>query len=402
MYQNLFNKYFYIIVFLSYIFLLVIYRFLLPFGDEPDFHIRASSVVRGYQEWWTPIDFIRLNFFYDLFAKNLNYLSQCNIDYNPLSILSKIDNSLCSDTISNNIKRVIISLTHISFFFIIIYFLNKLYFLKLNKDRFKTLILCLLLPSIIYYFNLLSHESFFYIISFFIFIFIKKRLILLILILFLLNIDFGNSIAILIFIFLYYTNILLNKFLSLKLSALIIIIVLIFSILFSEIILNFISQNNLIPNQQVNQFIDSTIRHNYDSSFRHKYPLVLRPIITYMNFIFLTPGFIKILPLYVFISVILLYIFYKTILLIKIDKNIKNYYHPELRDSIQFVFISLFTILFLTLNLPALTNAKYFIFLIPFFIQHIRIIVKNDFLLFINLLFANFLVTSNLLIYRLL
>ena len=64
-YEKFFDKYFYIIIFLSYFFLIIIYRFLLPFGDEPDFHIRASSVVNGLQEWWTPIDFIRLSFLYD-------------------------------------------------------------------------------------------------------------------------------------------------------------------------------------------------------------------------------------------------------------------------------------------------------------------------------------------------
>ena len=65
--------------------LIIIYRFLLPFGDEPDFHIRASSVVNGLQEWWTPIDFIRLSFLYDFFSRDLNYLSKCNKnDYKEL------------------------------------------------------------------------------------------------------------------------------------------------------------------------------------------------------------------------------------------------------------------------------------------------------------------------------
>ena len=402
-YKEIFNKYFYLIIFFSYFFLLIIYRFVLPFGDEPDFHIRALSVVKGFQIWWTPVDFVRLDFLYNFIARGLNHLSQCNIDYNPFSLYTKIDNNLCSDTLLNNIKRIFLSLSHILIFILILFFLNYFKLLNINlNSEYKTIFLSLLLPSIIYYFNLFSHETFFYILSFLLFILIRKFIFLFILLIFFTYLDFGNSIAIYIFVFLYLTYSLLNKYVSYLFIILFLLSLLIVSLFISEFILNFIANNNLISIQQVNKFIDSTTKHNFDNSFREKYPLILRPALTYMNFLFLTPGYIKILPLYIWFSFFISYIFYKTLIILSLNKRINDPEYLELIYSSKLIIISIFTILFLTLNLPALTNAKYFLFLIPFFINHIRIIVNNNFLLYINLLLANFLVITNLIIFRIL
>ena len=119
--------------------------------------------------------------------------------------------------------------------------------------------------------------------------------------------DFGNSIAIYIFVFLYLTYSLLNKYVSYLFIILFLLSLLIVSLFISEFILNFIANNNFISIQQVNKFIDSTTKHNFDNSFREKYPLILRPALTYMNFLFLTPGYIKILPLYIWFSFYFLY-----------------------------------------------------------------------------------------------
>ena len=394
-YEKFFDKYFYIITFLSYFFLIIIYRFLLPFGDEPDFHIRASSVVNGLQEWWTPIDFIRLSFLYDFFSRDLNYLSKCNITYDPFSIFTKINNFLCSDTLLNNISRIVLSLTHMIFFLMILFIINQIKFLKINNNgESRTLLLSILVPSIIYYFNLLSHESFFYILSFFIFIFRKNFFVLIFLLLIFFYIDFGNSIAIFIFFSLYLLFNILIKFIPFKFINIIFFFLLIISIFATELIIDLIMNYNIFLNDQIYQFIQSTIRHNFENPFRDKYPLILRPILTYMNFLFLTPGYIKILPFYLLASLFLIYIFYKTLLIIFLSED------QNVIESTKMVTISIFTILFLTLNLPALTNAKYFIFLLPFFINHIKIITNNNLKFFYYLMLSNFLVTSNLLIYR--
>ena len=113
-----------------------------------------------------------------------------------------------------------------------------------------------------------------------------------------------------------------------------------------------------------------------------------------MNFLFLTPGYIKIIPFYLLASLFLIFIFYKTLLIIFLSED------QNVIESTKMITISIFTILFLTLNLPALTNAKYFIFLLPFFINHIKIITNNNLKFFYYLMLSNFLVTSNLLVYR--
>ena len=85
-----------------------------------------------------------------------------------------------------------------------------------------------------------------------------------------------------------------------------------------------------------------------------------------MNFLFLTPGYIKILPLYIWFSFFISYIFYKTLIILSLNKRINDPEYLELIYSSKLIIISIFTILFLTLNLPALTNAKYFLFLYHF------------------------------------
>ena len=131
-----------------------------------------------------------------------------------------------------------------------------------------------------------------------------------------------------------------------------------------------------------------------------KYPLILRPIITYMSFIFLTPAKIKIIPLYIIFFIFLFKYFInnikKVLLINKITFKNKNYFKKLL------IFISsIYFILCIVFLLPSYAFSKYYIFMTPFFLYAIIDFYREENMRKFFLL-SNLLVFFNLLLYYIL
>jgi hypothetical protein len=87
-------------------------------------------------------------------------------------------------------------------------------------------------------------------------------------------------------------------------------------IFFRQDLYNFIS--NYIP--YIGEIFYNS-ENFFSKDVKDKYPIILRPIITYLSFIFLTPAKIKIIPLYIIFSFYLILFFFKTFK--KISTNTK-------------------------------------------------------------------------------
>ena len=92
-----------------------------------------------------------------------------------------------------------------------------------------------------------------------------------------------------------------------------------------------------------------------NSELLTKYPVFLRPVITFMTFVFMTPAGIKVPLMYILFGLFTL------ILSLKVFKS-RN-------DNIDiFWFTPMSIILFFTFIFPTYANAKYYIFMMPFFV----------------------------------
>jgi hypothetical protein len=99
---------------------------------------------------------------------------------------------------------------------------------------------------------------------------------------------------------------------------------------------------------------DSILQKSLDADFFDKYPLILRPVITFMTGIFMTPSGIKVFPLY---------LVYGVSLLVMLKRLGKSHRAGPLMSAMLSVAA---TIMFFVFILPDYSNAKYYIFLAPF------------------------------------
>ena len=99
---------------------------------------------------------------------------------------------------------------------------------------------------------------------------------------------------------------------------------------------------------------DAILQKSLGADFFDKYPLILRPVITFMTGIFMTPSGVKVFPLYVV---------YGVGLLVMINRLRKSHGAGPLLSAMLSVIT---TIMFFTFMLPDYANAKYYIFLAPF------------------------------------
>ena len=362
-------------IILVYVVLASIYRFLLPFGDEPDFQYRLNSMLEKQHLLYSPY------YYFQNILKSLNWNSD--------------------EYFLKNIVRLGILLFSLSPLFLIllfkkqfinkmIFYDNKILYIEWSR-RIDALSLTLLFPSILFYLGVLAEEHFTLILSLYIFLFWKFNKIVLLLLLFISFIDVGNSLIVLFFIFLVSCFKYINKFGSRFMIFSMFISILLAYFLGLEVI-HYIS---MIP---IFEEKFSFIYEQYTTTYltvSSKYPSFIRPFITIMSGVFWLPSHFYVLYLYPFYFLILFYLNIKSLDLINkenISVDVKNNLRLFL-SSMSFIFIC-----------PLIANgfsiAKYYVFLIPFimiislyffrFRSIFFFLVISNFLIFLQLLFIKF------------
>ena len=299
-----------------FIFFSYLYQTLLPFGDEPDFWIRARDYVKIFSaqpEWWVPFREFKPIKALNFLTSKLNHISDCHVGSSPLELFTHIDPNKCTQSDFQIILRVLIN------YLIILPLISFIFVCKLLKKKFAddfnnrvdVVLLTIIFPSYIYYQNLMSNEQLVYLLSITLFLSWKNRFITFILILLIISLDFGSALFPLCFYLFYHLVLICNKK-EKKISNNIIFI------LTSFLLLSYILSYNLfgyILNLKIlsifpslEKFILSIYSHHYYNGFIDKYPTFIRPLMAYFSFIFFTPGYLK-SYLLIFLSIIFLLYF---------------------------------------------------------------------------------------------
>ena len=396
------NKNNFIIIYILFYFILsFVGRFLYPIGDEPDFFLRSIKVIKNYDLYNDPINRFDIYRPARFLLKDITALSECKIYSNPLSFFAKIDYSTCSDNLKNIFIRFSVMFAYFApvLFFIL---LNRNYFffkkIGLNcsfkewRLRIKIFTLSLLFPSIIFHLGFLSTEQISLFLSLLIFLFWGSPNLFALTIFIISLIDIGTGLIVLVYYFFIYSISFFSRYL-LKVLYLFFIILLFF-IFFRTYIINFII--NYLP--YVGKIFLYAEMNANAAGLLEKYPIYLRPVITYLSFIFLTPAKIKIITLY-FIFTFFIFLFF-----IKIYKKINfiKYYKKKkfFNNDILILFSSIFFIICTVLIAPLYSLSKYFLFITPFILRSFLYIFQEK-KIFFFLLFSNFIIFLNLIIYYL-
>lgn len=331
-------------------------RILLPFGDEPDFTVRAPRVIFGEHPFWSPY-----YIFHDILTK-LNPISLCKIDSSPTSFWSYIETN-CTESIEQILIRLFITIiivlpllyaiTFRKSFVTIMRFINFKLSIDEWNNRLDTLSITILFPSILYYLGIFAEEQFTLLLSLFLFLFWGSLFLISVIIFLIMSIDLGNSIVVLTFVLFSYSFILLSKKISLKFSILCMIGVVLFAFIIGFSFLTYLENISFLASK-------AEAMYNKGLKFENKYPVILRPIITFMTSIFMTPSGVKVGLLYLFYGPMLIWIIYKINVLRK-NLNSKDF------NKKYILFFSVFTsILFFVFLFPDYSFGKYYVFMIPY------------------------------------
>lgn len=105
----------------------------------------------------------------------------------------------------------------------------------------------------------------------------------------------------------------------------------------------------------------------YYSYVATKYPLIFRPFITFMTFVFMTPAKI---------GAYILYPIYGIILIIAIKKFLKKSFLHENKESFIYFITPIVFIISIVFILPGYSQAKYYIFMLPFILYGLLKVFK--------------------------
>jgi hypothetical protein len=334
-----------IILLLLFSFLLIL---LIPISDQPDFLYRANRLINQ------PI------FPFNLFNFSTTILKPC-----PEYLLAS-PFSLWVDLEYNCLNNLILSLKRFVVLFVLILPILFLVLTRhfnglgrqvvgnsiIRRHRLEIVFISIMLPGMIYYLSVFSYESVVLLLFLIGWIYLDSAFILFIIILLSSLIDLGNTLVFTFFVLLFHLLRISQRRKQKSLFYLIILSIIILPLLFKGIlhILEYIPGALGYKASSILKLYSKGVIEETSS----KYFILLRPIVSVASFFLYTPKYLKI-PL-AFIIGLVAY-------LISIYQILKNQNWRDLRFT---YFISATAILYIfPLAIPAYSNGKYYVFLIP-------------------------------------
>jgi hypothetical protein len=354
-----------------YAILIILYMLILPYGDEPDFN------RRGYQFLliFTSMD---LHFFDGLFDlinskeidKNndglINTISHCGYGgaiIDPRQLFGAFDYNLCLQNVELALKRV--ALTLVIFLPLIIISITSQ---AKNSKKIKTLMeysfskesisLSLIFPGFIYYSSVFSPEQITLMLSvlFIFFLFQTKYIFAIVLFSILYLLDTGNAIVVFLLTFYIVTSMFIYKKGGLNSFVLFNLISLLVGYNGGQIILPFLSNYSAKMSVILSSYTSTDVALAID-----KWPLISRPIMTFMSYNLMPPSMAKHPLIYIMVSFGIIYTFFK-------------HFYSKLCYEVDFKYLLISIAVFSGISIcvflmPGYTNAKYYIFTLPLFIN---------------------------------
>jgi len=372
-----------------FIFFLVLGKlYLFPFGDEPDFEVRAQELVTGdSQPFWTPY------FYFEPLLRTFTYYNSCYTNSTLFSYWSNIQNNGCTEDTVQSLGRIAITIFSMLPFLIAIVFrdtvlkiVNNLG-MKFSKEEwnFRLDVLCIVFVFLgfIYHIGVLALEQFVLVLTIPIFLFWGRWPVIVFMIILASLLDLGNSVVIVTFASITCLFSYLNK-LTIMITAI--------ALVLCALVLGISSLSYISSIEFLSDKAGGMVQGEEDLGLRNKYPIFLRPIITFMTGIFFTPSGVKVIPAYILYGIAIIRLIFKK------DTSAKN----DPRSNQKFIFIagSITSILFFLFILPNYSNAKYYVFMFPFIFYAI-VNNKNKVNIFNFIIIVNFIIYLHLLLYRL-
>ena len=340
-----------LLVVFAFVLLLISFRFLLPYSDEPDWGYRISHILNTD---------LHLFFYPDYSGVLESYTKQdCSISSRQMDFFGFISQS-CLNPVDFVLSRTLLVLyTLLPLFAVLIFprfFYSCLVTLKVKIEfvewerRLNALKVFLLFPGAIYYLSVLSIEQFFLVVALYVFLFWNIALIPVFLLSLLSLIDFGNFIVVALFVsFFYFLRFiyLTFGFQALSICSLFFLLV---SYSFNGDLIHIIPLPDILNNK-----VEGIMKVIIDGAYYEKYPLLLRPVITFMGFILLLPSGVKSSFGIFFVLLTLPYLLYKGLL---VSRN--------MHDTLLFLLAPILFILIFIFIFPTYSFSKYYVFLLPF------------------------------------
>lgn len=340
---------------LAFCVLVLAFRGTLPFGDEPDFEVRAVELVENEFPAWTPYHWLSGS------LQRLDVRSNCVVMATPTAITARIYGDRCSEETGQILGRSLLMILLVSPVLIVVAWrgLARAVLIATVKEkpsslnqRIDALGLSLLMPGMIFYLGLLSHEQLTLLISLFVFFFWGSWLIVASLLALIWSLDMGNAVVVATFAIIYMVTTKLANRLGFKWATLMVGLLLLSAYVSGVEGLTYLQHVPLLEPK-----VTAILHKAVNADFHDKYPVILRPLVTLLTGIFMTPSGVKILPLYAVYGVGLIAMVTRLRLRLGTEP-----------DLILLLSV-LTTIMLFTFLMPDYANAKYYIFLAPFVVQ---------------------------------
>ncbi|HBT0573823.1 TPA: hypothetical protein MA142_000437 [Klebsiella pneumoniae] len=339
-----------LIYIISFAILIIAARFVFPYGDEPDFIARTSELF-GLR------DTLLFNP-YSIFGSIINIDDSikhggiCIIKSSTLSFWSAIGDG-CAQEWYKNLSRGFYNVVFLT------PFLMLLCFGKREKSFIskESILISLTFPGVLYYLGLFTNEQFSLIMSMVSMCFISAGVFVTIILCALIFIlDAGNAVVFTMVVGLYHSYRYLSRLLTLRKIIFISLLIVAVCFTLNTKALDFF---NSLP--IIGQKADAMSEQLDGSDYYAKYPLLLRPVITYMTFIYMSPAYIKSIPLYIFFIMFTIYSIRKS------SAQHSNVDSPDLKIFLLAFFTSTLSLVYM---FPTYSNAKYYIFAFPAITQY--------------------------------
>ena len=377
--KNIFDTKSLYLYFVIFFVTFLLFRIILPLGDEPDYFHRFQYYIFNFQD-----------FLY--YSHDFNQATTCNKNFlvgGLLDLYLRIAPYFCNNSFNDFFERGFIGLYLNLTYFILVFILFKskkiLKNLNIEKDFTDTnmhIFFCsIIYPSTIYYMSARSNEIFLYYFIF-LFFFTWRNYKLSYLIGFLaITLDFGNGLLFFLFINYFYFFRFLNLYLSIRKIIILLLLISLFIVLFHDYLRIFLSiiflKSNIL-------FFENLATAVLDLDKNFQVYNFIKLIITYLSFIFLSPGFLKSILLIIIMTSLILYVFFVITGFLK-NKNYENSIKNNKLFNDYFInFIACLSfVILLVLILPTHAYIRYYIFIYPFIFSIFYIIfrLRNTFLI---------------------
>lgn len=371
----------------------ILARWVFPFGDEPDFGVRAVELAGGNAPKWTPYAL------FDHLLSQFTLESNVLIDASPSSLSARIVEPPPFEPNWQRAARVGMLLLVCAPLFALMAFGDHLEPWFVHRDhleRARALAVSMLLPSIIYGLGLLSVEQYGLALALVIVTLRGCWIAVACLTGYYFTIDPGNCLVVIAFLCLLAVNQALVCTRRALLFASAMLVAPLVAYQYGDAVLGMVARVGFLTGKsEAIQFVLLT------GVEKVKYPLYERPLITFITSVFMTPSYVKVTVLYLPFFGALVWLMWRS------WRSLRAYFavdcgdvvnRSDVRGAVE-VMTCVEFVLVVVFIAPTYAYCKYYLFLAPLFVQYTCRFV-NVRLCVALLLMANAIVFATLGYYR--